>query len=71
VHEKRTYRTPGTPRFKSICPDQDLELIEPEFQSKYFSRVGILTYLTKCSRTDIFNVVIELCKCMDGATMGT
>jgi hypothetical protein len=31
VLEKRTYRTSGTPRFKVIRPDQDLELIDPEF----------------------------------------
>ena len=31
----------------------------------------MLLYLTKYSRPDISNVVRELSKCMDGATIGT
>jgi hypothetical protein len=71
VLEKRTYRTPGTLRFKVISPDQDSELIDPELQRRNHSRVGMPLNLTKYSRTDICNVLRELCKCMDGETMGT
>jgi hypothetical protein len=39
VLEKRTYRTPGTPRFKVFRPDQDLERIDPELQGRYCSAV--------------------------------
>jgi hypothetical protein len=31
----------------------------------------MILYLTKYSRPGICNVVREICKCMDGATMGT
>jgi hypothetical protein len=31
----------------------------------------MLLYLTKCSQPDLCNVVRELSKCMDKATMGT
>jgi hypothetical protein len=37
---------PETPRFKVIHPDQDLELIDPEFQSRYRSGNGIILSLT-------------------------
>jgi hypothetical protein len=56
---------------EQIRPDQNLDLIDPELQSRYHSGVGMLLYSTKYSRTDICNVVRELCKCVDGATMGT
>jgi hypothetical protein len=32
VLEKRICRTPGTPMFKVIRPDQDSEIIDPEFK---------------------------------------
>jgi hypothetical protein len=47
-------------------PDQDLES-----QSRYRSGVGMLIYLTKCSRPVMFNVLRDLCKYIDDATMGT
>jgi hypothetical protein len=68
---KRICRTPGTPRLKIIRPDKDLELIDAELQSRYRSGVGMLLYLTKFSRPDISNVMRELSKCMDGATIET
>jgi hypothetical protein len=71
VLQRRSYRTPGTPRFKVIRPDQDLELTDPKSQSRYRSGVGMLLYLTKHSRPDICHVVREVCKCMDNATIGT
>jgi hypothetical protein len=65
VLQTRTHRTPGTPRFRVIHPDQD-----SESQSRYHSGFGMLLSLTNL-RADIFNVVRELCQCMDGITMGT
>jgi hypothetical protein len=70
ILQKRSFRTPGTPRFKVIRPNQYSELIHPELQSRYRSGFGMLLYLTKYSRPDICNIARELCKCMDGATMG-
>jgi len=68
---KRICRTPGTPRLKVIRPDKDSQLIDAELQIRYCSGVGMLLYLAKYSRPDISNVVRELSKCMDGATIGT
>jgi hypothetical protein len=31
---KRIYKTPGTPRFKIVCPENN-ENIEPNLQSRY------------------------------------
>ena len=71
VVNKRAYRTPGTPRFKIVRPDDEADLIDMNLQSRYRSGVGMLLYLTKYSRPDLCNVVRELSKCMDKATMGT
>jgi hypothetical protein len=59
VLQKRSNRTPGTPKFKVMHSDQDLKLIDPECQSRYRSGVGILLYLTNYSRPDICNFVRE------------
>jgi hypothetical protein len=58
-------------QIKIIYPDQDLELIDSELQSDYCFGFGILIHLTKDSRPEIFNVVRELSKRMDGTTMGS
>ena len=71
VVNKRAYRTPGTPRFKIVWPDDEADLIDMNLQSRYRSGVGMLLYLTKYSQPDLCNVVRELSKCMDKATMGT
>ena len=71
VHQLKVYKTPGTPRFKIVRPDENSVLINPELQKMYRSGVGMLLYLTKYTRPDLCNVVRELSKCMDGATMGT
>jgi hypothetical protein len=71
VLQERSYGTPGTTRVKVICQGQDLELIDPELKSRYHSKVGMILYSTKYSRSDIFNLVRELCTFVDGATMGT
>jgi Reverse transcriptase (RNA-dependent DNA polymerase) len=49
VANKRAFRTPGTPRFKIVCPDDEADLINLNQQSRYRSGVGMLLYLTKYS----------------------
>jgi hypothetical protein len=71
VVQKRDYLTPGTPRLKIVCPEDNSELIDDETQKRYHYGVGMLLYLTKYLQPDLCNVVRELSKCMDGATMGT
>jgi hypothetical protein len=38
-------------------------------QSRFISDVGMLIYLIQLARPDIENLVRELTKCMDGATL--
>jgi len=70
VRRLKVFKTPGTPRFKIVRPDDDSALIDSELQKRYRSGVGMLLYLTKYTRPDLCNVVRELSKCVDGATMG-
>ena len=49
-------------------PD-DEDKIDSAMQSKYRSGVGMMLYLIKYSRPDLSNVVRELSKCMDGASI--
>jgi hypothetical protein len=70
VKSKRVYKTPGTPRFKTVRPENDKDIMELNLQSRYRSRFVFLLYLIKCSRPDLWNVVRELSKCFDEATMG-
>jgi hypothetical protein len=46
-------------------------MIDNEMQKRYCSGVGMLLYLAKYLQPDLCNVVRELSKCMDRATMGT
>jgi hypothetical protein len=71
VEKKRGYKTPGTPRFKIVRPSDEDDTIDENLQSRYRSGVGMLLCLTKYSRPDLCNVVRELSKCMDKATIGT
>jgi hypothetical protein len=71
VCNKRVYKTPGTPRFKIVCPVDGDDVIDATLQGRYCSAVGMLLYLTKCSCPDLCNVVRELAKCMDRATKRT
>jgi hypothetical protein len=71
VFGKGTYKTPGTPRLKVVCPNENSELIDDNLQKRFRSGVGMLLYLTKYSRPDLCNVVREFSKCMDGASTGT
>jgi hypothetical protein len=57
VCNKRVYKTPGTPRFKIICPTTDDDVINADHQGRYHSAAEMLLYLTKYSRSDLCNVV--------------
>jgi hypothetical protein len=65
VNKMQSYTTPGTP----LRPTNNLEFIEANLQSRFRSVVGMLLYLIKNSRPDITNVVRELAKWMDDATL--
>jgi hypothetical protein len=69
VKGMQAYSTHGTPRFKIVRPTNGIEGINETMQSRYRSGVGMLLYLIKHSRPDIANVVRELSKGMDSATM--
>jgi hypothetical protein len=47
VKNKMVYKTPGTPRLKIVCPENDEDIIEPKMQSRYRSGVRMLLYLIK------------------------
>ena len=68
VEDLCNYGTPGTPRFKIVRPD-DADKEDAAMQSRYRSGVGMLLYLIKYLRPDLANVVRELSKCMDGASL--
>ena len=63
------FRTPGTPSCGIVRPSDDKFKVSLEDQTLYRSGVGMLLYLVKHSRPDIANVVRELSKVTDGATM--
>jgi hypothetical protein len=69
VQDMKHYSTPGTPRFKIVRPNDEIDGVNETMQSRYRSGVGMLLYLIKHSCPDIANVVRELSKCMDSATM--
>jgi hypothetical protein len=66
----QSYRTRGTPGQGIVRPTTEDEKVSKEDQTLYRSGVGMLLYLVKHSRPDIANVVRELSKCIDGATLG-
>jgi hypothetical protein len=59
VFGKGTYKTPGTPRFKVVHPNENFELIHVNLQKRFRSGVGMLLYLTKYSCPYLCNVVRE------------
>jgi hypothetical protein len=65
------FKTPGTPRFKNVHPNDQMEQIDPDKHRKYRSGVRMLLYFIKHSRPDISNIVRELSISMDSTTMGT
>jgi Reverse transcriptase (RNA-dependent DNA polymerase) len=69
VQDMKHYSTPGTPRFKIVRPNDEIDGVNAMMQSRYRSGVGMLLYLIKHSCPDIASVVRELSKCMDSATM--
>jgi hypothetical protein len=60
VNINQSYTTPGT---------KEVEVVETNLQSRSRSGVGMLLYLIKKSILEIENLVRELDKCMDGATL--
>jgi hypothetical protein len=68
---QKKYMTPDTPRFKIQRSTNDIQVLNGKHQRKYRSGVGMLLYLTKYSRPDISNIVLEISKCMDSASWGS
>jgi hypothetical protein len=62
------YKTPGTPGFNIIRPQNEEEQISNEDQKICRSGVGTLLHFIKYPHPDIANAVRELLKCMDKAT---
>jgi hypothetical protein len=54
------YSTPGTPRFKIVRPNDEIDGVNAMMQSRYRSGVGMFLYLIKHSRPDIADVVRKL-----------
>jgi hypothetical protein len=71
IKKLRKYLTPGNPRFKIQKFTDDLEVINDDLQRKYRSGVGMILYLTKYSRPDISNIVLESSKCMNAVSWGS
>jgi hypothetical protein len=60
VCNKRDYKSPGTPRFKIVCPDDDDDddnVIDMTFQVQFESAVGMLLYQTKYFYPDLYKIV--------------
>jgi hypothetical protein len=53
VEKTIVYKTPGTPRFKIVCPSDEDDAIDKNLQSSYRSGVGMVLYLTKYSQPDL------------------
>jgi hypothetical protein len=70
IEGKRKFLTPGTSRFKIQRSTINMDVLDPQSQRNYRSRVSMLLYLAKYSRPDISNIVRELLKCMDSVTWG-
>jgi hypothetical protein len=49
IEGKRKFLTPGMPRFKTQRSTINMDVLDPQSQRKYRSRVGMLLYLTKYS----------------------
>jgi hypothetical protein len=69
VETLNEFSTPAPPRTMVKRPDKEDTLITLDQQTKFRSRVGMLSYLVKHTRFDIANSVRELSKVADGATM--
>ena len=63
--KERLSLTPGTPRFTARRLENLEDKVSPEYHVTYRSGAGTLLYLTKHSRLDICDPVIQLSKTMD------
>jgi hypothetical protein len=70
IEGKRKFLTPGISRFKIQRSIINIDVLDPQSQRKYRSGASMLLYLKKYSQPDISNIVQELSKCMDSATLG-
>jgi hypothetical protein len=70
IKGKRKLLTMGTLRFKIQKSKINIDVLDAHYQRRYRSGIGILSYLTKYSCTDICKIVRGLSKCMDSATWG-
>ena len=68
VAKKKMTITPGTPGLIGGKLD-DISMVDEKTQSMYRSGVGTLLYLSKHSRPDITNPVMEISKSIDGASI--
>ncbi len=64
----QSHRTPGTPGQGLIKAKTEEDKIDPDKHSRYRTGVGMLLFMIKHSRPDMYNAVRELTKCLDGAT---
>ena len=69
VSGMQSYTTPGMLCFNIVRPTNEVEGIKADMKSRYRSGAGIPLYSIKHSRPDIGNVVRELSKYMDVATL--
>ena len=63
--KERLSMTPGNPRFTARRLENEADKVNAKDHETYRRGVGTLLYLTKHSRPDISNPVIELSKTMD------
>jgi hypothetical protein len=70
IEGKGKFLTPVMPRFKIQRSTINMDVLDPQSQRKYRSGVSMLLCLTKYSQPDISNIVQELSKFMDSATLG-
>jgi hypothetical protein len=69
VNNLSEYGMPSTPQFKIVRPGDDIQRIDLNLQISYSLVMGMLLFLIKYSRQDLANVVRELSKCMDRASI--
>jgi hypothetical protein len=69
VNNLSSHGTPGTLCCKIVRPSDLIDRIDSKWQARYRSGVGMMLFLIKNSRPDSINVVLELHKCMDGASI--
>jgi hypothetical protein len=64
VEKQRVNKSPGTPRFKIVCPNDEDDTIDVNVQSRYRSGVGKIKWIEKLLYCKIlFCVNCEILKC--------